>query len=167
MIRFTLFTLLYTAALCSQTGTRPIGREPQLFLDDYSIERTSAGIRKVLHQPVKRGVIQDERGDFGIGDVYLGNLVARDDSQRFHMLYRYPWDDPSVARLHPSIGVDKAQSFRELTGCAVSEDGIRWKKPVLGLAEAPSSFRRERTYTVAASSPPKTTWVCRLISFTT
>jgi hypothetical protein len=67
------------------------------------------------------------------------------------MLYRYPWDDPSVAPLHPSIGEDKAHWFRELTGYATSADGIRWKKPRLGLGEAPATLRKDGPYTVAAT----------------
>jgi hypothetical protein len=67
--------------------------------------------------------------------------VVRDTTGRFHMIYRFAWEDPSV-RDHAGIGADKAHWFRETTGYAVSQDGIRWAKPVLGLIEAPSSFRR-------------------------
>ena len=120
-----------------------IGREPQLFLDDFTVDRLTR-VERVLHQPDRKGWILDEAGrEFGTGGVYLGNIVYRDGQGIFHMLYRYPWDDPSVAPLHPSIGEDKAHWFRELTGYATSTDGIRWKKPRLGLAEAPASFRKE------------------------
>jgi hypothetical protein len=111
-----------------------IGREPQLFLDDFTVDRLT-GVKRVLHPPDRKGLVQDEAGrEFGTGGVYLGNIVYRDGRGVFHMLYRYPWDDPSVAPLHPSIGVDKAHWFRELTGYATSIDGIRWKKPRLGPA---------------------------------
>ncbi|MCX6621333.1 MAG: hypothetical protein NTY38_09670, partial [Acidobacteria bacterium] len=128
-----------------------IDNETQLFLDEFGLERTTA-LRRVLHQPAKHGPILDEHGgDFGVGGVYLGNIVTRDNAGRFHMLYRYAWDDPSVASLSPNIGVDKAHWFRESVGYATSTDGIHWKKPVLGLVDAPSSFRKEGPYSVAAS----------------
>jgi len=80
-----------------------IGAESQLFLDDFTVSRM-VGVRRVLHQPVKRGVILGEHGeDFGLGGVFHGNIVARDRTGRFHMLYRFPWDDPTVSRF-TSIG---------------------------------------------------------------
>ncbi len=143
------------ASLFAQSGALRIGRETQLFLDDFSVDRMT-GLERRLHQAVKRGPILDEQGGpFGVGGVYMGNIVYRDAKGRFHMLYRYPWDDPSVASLHPSIGQDKAHWFRESVAYATSEDGIRWKKPVLGLVEGPASFRKEGPYTVAASVSKK------------
>src|SRR5437588_7322 len=58
------------------------------------------------------------------------------------MVYRFYWEDPAVRRLHPSIGADRAHWFRETVGYATSADGIRWHKPVLGLLEGPTDFRR-------------------------
>ena len=129
-----------------------IDNETQLFLDDSGLERTTA-LRRILHQPSKQGPILNEKGgDFGPGGgIYLGNIVTRDPAGRFHMLYRYAWDDPGVASLSPNIGQDKAHWFRETVGYATSTDGVHWKKPVLGLVDAPSSFRKEGPYSVPAT----------------
>ncbi|MFN0170907.1 MAG: hypothetical protein ACKV22_31200 [Bryobacteraceae bacterium] len=143
--------LLGLCAVSLMAQTLDIGTETQLFLDDYAVDRVS-GLTRSLHSPVKKGLIQDEKGgDFGIGGVYVGNLVTRDNRGRFHMMYRFPWDDPGVRDLHPSIGEDKAHWFRESAAYAYSNDGVRWVKPKLGLIDGPSALRREGPYLVAAS----------------
>src|SRR3954453_6397701 len=120
-----VFLTLSAASLADQPV--PIGAEPQLFLDDFTVARMT-GLHRVLHQPVKRGVILGKDGeDFGFGGVYVGNIVARDRSGRFHMLYRFPWDDPTVSRF-TSIGADKAHWFRESVAYAFSDDGVHWIK---------------------------------------
>jgi hypothetical protein len=119
-----------------------IGHEPQLFLDDWIIASTS-GLTRALHQPVKKGLIKDERGnDWERGGIYHGNVVCRDRSGRFHMTYRYHWWDPGVRDLSPNIGDDKAHWFRETIGYAYSDDGLHWHKPKLGLIDAPFGLRR-------------------------
>ena len=135
-----LLFLLAWSLLRADDRPIAIGRETQLFLDDFTVDWLTR-VKRVLHPPDKKGLVKDEEaGDFGTGGVYLGNIVYRDGKGLFHMLYRYQWDDPSVAPLHPSIGEDKAHWFRELTGYATSADGIRWKKPRAGVTAAPIDF---------------------------
>jgi hypothetical protein len=123
-----------------------IADEPQLFLDDWLIDR-STNLTRTLHPPKKHGLIKNADGsDWERGDVYMGNIVCRDDSGRFHMTYRYMWDDPGVKSLHPNIGDDKAHWYRQSTAYATSADGIQWEKPDLGLVDGPARFRRNAEY---------------------
>jgi hypothetical protein len=116
-----------------------VGLEPRLFLDDHLVE-SSRGLDLKLHRPRKAGLILEADGrPWELGDQIS---VVRDLQGRFHMTYRFFWWDPAVRDLHPSIGEDKAHWFRETHGYAVSDDGRRWSKPVLGLAEGPTGFAR-------------------------
>jgi hypothetical protein len=110
-----------------------------LFVDDWMVERMT-DLKRTLHQPVKKGPIQEADGQPWVWGV--GPSVVRDSTGRFHMVYRAGWSDPGVRDLHPSIGSDKAQWIRRTYAYAQSEDGIRWKKPVLGLVDGPTSLRR-------------------------
>jgi hypothetical protein len=51
-----------------------------------------------------------------------------------------------VRNLHPSIGDDKAHWFRVSTAYATSQDGIRWHKPKLGLADGPTGFTKQAEF---------------------
>lgn len=113
-----------------------IGTESQLFVDDYLIDRNQ-GLKRVLHQPQKQGLIKEADGrDFERGAVYLGKIVCRDNAGKFHMTYRYYWWDEELQKL-PRVGIDKAHWFHETTGYATSTDGIHWTKPDLGRFDAP------------------------------
>lgn len=123
---------------------RAIASEPQLFLDEWIVER-SRGIARTLHRPTKHGLIKHADGsDWERGDCYVdgGHIATRDRAGRFHLTYRYHWWDPAVSKLHPSIGEDKAHWFRESVAYATSDDGIRWHRPKLGLAEGPTGFKK-------------------------
>jgi hypothetical protein len=127
------------AARVQEVHAIPIHQEPQLFLDDRIVER-SEGLKRTLHQPTKRGVIKEADGrDWKRGGVYLGKIVCRDSSGKFHMTYRYYWWDPALQKV-PAVGIDKAHWFHETVGYAMSDDGIHWEKPRLGLFNAPSQF---------------------------
>ena len=112
--------------------------ESQLFLDDHLIA-SMTGLERIVHRPVKQGLIQEANGaPWERGDA---PAVVRDSDGRFHLYYRFLWEDPSVRDLHEGIGNDKAHWFRRTVGYAVSDDGIRWSKPVLGLFDGPTGFR--------------------------
>lgn len=119
--------------------------EPQLFLDDAVVARAD-GLSRTLHPPVKKGLIQEADGrPWDRGDVYHGNIVCRDAAGRFHMTYRYMWWDAAVQKFK-EIGADRAHWFRESIGYATSDDGIRWRKPRLGLVEAPTEFAPQEAF---------------------
>src|SRR5207249_8691917 len=102
------------------------GRTRLLLADEVIAEMK--GLRRVLHQPRKAGLIEEADGrPWELGDQIS---VVRDLRGRFRMTYRFHWPDPSVRDLHPGIGPDKAHWFRQTTGYAVNNDGIRWTKPV-------------------------------------
>jgi hypothetical protein len=109
-----------------------------LFIDDQFVECVRGATRK-LHQPKKAGLIQEEDGSpWQCGDQ---RSVVRDLRGRFHMTYRFMWPDPSVRSLDPRITEDKYTWIRSTIGYAVSDDGIRWTKPVLNLVDGPTGFR--------------------------
>ncbi|MFV1968324.1 MAG: twin-arginine translocation signal domain-containing protein, partial [Pirellulaceae bacterium] len=115
--------------------TRAIATTRQLFLDNWIVERTS-GLERTLHQPEKKGLIQEADGrPWERGHV---NWFARDRKGLFHMRYRFIWWD---AARKASAAKFPAEQFQSLNGYAVSDDGIRWRKPVLGLVEGPTGFR--------------------------
>ncbi|MBI4582829.1 MAG: hypothetical protein HY717_02175 [Planctomycetes bacterium] len=125
-------------SFAADNTARDIGSQEQLFLDDWIIERTS-GLSRTLHRPVKKGLIQEADGrPWERGGV---TTAVRDAGGRFHMTYNLLYWDPSVRHLHPSIGDDKAHWFRIVPCYAVSDDGVRWQKPVLGLVSGPTGFR--------------------------
>src|SRR5438445_4056414 len=149
-------TVLGAAAIGSSSSVwaeqRPlklIGSEPQLFLDDWIVEQAS-GLRRTLHHPTKKGLIKEADGrDWVNGDVYMGNIVCRDNRGRFHMTYRYGWWDPGVRNLDPNIGDDKAHWERYATAYAFSDDGFHWQKPKLGLLDGPTGFRKQSEFPYA------------------
>jgi len=114
---------------------RDIAAERQLFLDNWIVERTN-GLKRTLHQPEKKGVIQEADGrPWERGHV---DWLARDRKGLFHMRYRHIWWD---AARKASAEKFPAEQFQSLNGYAVSDDGVRWRKPVLGLVEGPTGFR--------------------------
>jgi hypothetical protein len=127
-----------SAATPAEDKPLAIGREAQLFLDDHLIEH-SEGLARRFHQPRKEGLLLEADGrPWQRGDQLS---VVRAPDGKFHMTYRFAWEDPSVRDLHPGIGDDKAHWFRLSTAYATSGDGIRWHKPALNLAEGPTGFR--------------------------
>ena len=109
---------------------------PQLFLDKRIIEQT-ADLKRTLHRPEKKGLIQEADGrPWERGGV---RSVVRDAQHRFHMCYRMYWYDEELMKARKDSPIE---GIRTLYGYAISNDGIRWQKPVLGLADAPTGFRR-------------------------
>lgn len=145
------FACGFAKSASGQSAPATIGHEPQLFLDDGMIA-TSTRLKRTVHQPVKKGLIKDARGnDWDRGGIYHGNIVCRDSHGRFHMTYRYSWWDPRVRNLSPNIGEDKAHWFRETIGYVFSDDGVHWNKPKLGLTDAPTRFERIKDFPFEAA----------------
>ncbi len=92
----------------------------QLFLDDYVIER-STGFQRVLHHPTPQGVVikADKPWEtLGLSVMYVG----RREDGRFECYYR----------------VHGSNLPGDTTAYAVSDDGIHWDKPNLGLVDGPN-----------------------------
>ncbi|MFN0053527.1 MAG: twin-arginine translocation signal domain-containing protein [Planctomycetales bacterium] len=134
-----------TSSLFADERPLDIGRETQLFIDDFLV-RQQAGLKRTLHQPKKRGLIKEADGrDWERGAVYVGKIVCQDNAGKFHMTYRYYWWDAELQKL-PRIGIDKAHWFHEVVGYATSDDGIHWTKPILNRAEAPTKLVPSKTF---------------------
>jgi len=108
-------------------------REPhwQLFLDNHVIER-STGFRRVLHRPQSRGVVlkPDQPWETNIGGpMYVG----RRTDGRLECYYRA-----------------HGAAVKEPIGYAVSQDGLHWEKPALGLVQAGGSKQNN----LVPCSPP-------------
>lgn len=123
-------------------NTIEIGSTWQLFLDDFLIEQMS-GLSRVLHPPRKCGVVLegDEPWESAGVHVHPDNGVFRDDDRgKWHMLYRAMTWEPQLARTLEHNPGDRAHHFRARPAYAWSDDGMRWHKPKLGLADAPAEL---------------------------
>ncbi len=109
-----------------------IGSHSQLFIDDHIVE-SAVGVHRQLHRPTRHEgnpVLQaDMPWEQGGNGVYLyGGTVMYDEEDRvFKMWYR----TASVER-----GSDGSEVQGAYKACyAVSEDGLRWERQLLGLVE--------------------------------
>ena len=109
------------SALRAEESPLDIGSRRQLFVDGSLIERM-AGVRQVLHHPVRRETaIGPEHPWEKFGVSYM---VTFRDQGKFRAWYRV--DAASF------VGKQKRRS---MTAYAESDDGIRWHKPKLGIIE--------------------------------
>lgn len=117
------------------TAPIEIGSTRQLFLDDHIVD-TMDGVVRQFHRPTRwegNPVIQaDQPWERGGGGVYLfgGTVMYDGEDGLFKMWYRtsMPMVASATRSLREPEGVYKA--------CyAVSDDGIHWHKPALGLTE--------------------------------
>ena len=94
-------------------------REPhwELFLDDYIIER-STGFRRELRHPKPRGVVLPADQPWESQGLSF-NYVGRRKDGKLECYYR----------------THGANVPNDTTGYAVSDDGIHWQRPDLGLVE--------------------------------
>lgn len=91
----------------------------ELFLDDHIIAR-STGFRRVVHHPEPRGIVipADQPWETqGVSPMYVG----RRKEGSLECYYRVHGGDFPV----------------EATAYAISQDGIHWDKPILGLVRGP------------------------------
>ena len=101
-----------------------IGRERQLFVDNALIGKAE-NVTRQIHQPVRspHNPMLDDQTVW-----WLQHVIKFDESPRFRM-----WYNPAV-NFHlwkPN------QRIRFVTAYAVSEDGVNWERPDLGLYKIP------------------------------
>ena len=97
--------------------TRDIGTRLELFVDDWLIEKMD-GVTLRMHHPVRREVaLQFNRPWEGPSSSFPRVMK---DGDRYRMWYR---------------AADKSVAGSERTGYAESENGIRWRRPALGIVD--------------------------------
>ena len=101
-----------------------IGRERQLFLDNYLIAE-SENVTRLVHQPKRVSKPVLTRGKNSDGVIVL-QVRRFETSPKFRMSY---W---SWRRWHK---LPSGQEIRFATSYATSEDGVHWKVPNLDLFE--------------------------------
>lgn len=116
----TILTLVTSTSALGDERVVDVGSRRQLFVGQDLIEKLD-GARQVLHRPVRREIaIKPEHPWENFGVSYM---VSFKDGDRFRAWYR----------------VDAAEfgnsKRRAMTAYAESDDGIRWRKPKLGIIE--------------------------------
>jgi hypothetical protein len=73
--------------------------------------------------------------------------VGRREDGSFFAFYRALWWDPgSTENLPGQMKRDRAHHMRQSVAYAVSRDGLRWEKPVLGLVKSPAGVEYKGTF---------------------
>ena len=115
--------LVVAAPAVGADGPVDIGSRRELFVDTHLIERLDGSAERRLHHPRPRGVV------FVTDRPWEGNTSAYftifRDGQLCRMYYRGSHFDPKTRKA----------THREVTCYAESRDGIRWRRPELGLVE--------------------------------
>ena len=101
-----------------------IGTRRELFVDEALIESITGEARQVLHHPTPRGVVLvNDKPWEGNG---LNYVTVLKDGDTFRMYYR-------------TNKFDVLHQFKEITPevicVALSQDGVHWERPNLGLVE--------------------------------
>lgn len=113
-------------AVESLDDTISIGSRRELFVDDYLIEQLVGKANQQLHQPVPREIVLNHDADWeGTGCGYHSIFQ---DGDLYRMYYK-AW--------HLGVSQGKLDTDRHPLFCcyAESDDGITWRKPMLGLHE--------------------------------
>ena len=101
-----------------------VGDRKQLFLDDGFLVERVEGVRYVMHQPFRHPqnplMVPEAPREL---QVQLYGSVLRDEEDQVHKMWY-------TARVH-KYGKDSAVQV----GYAVSEDGLQWSRPALGLVD--------------------------------
>lgn len=129
-----------------------IGSVPQLFLDDRMIARME-GCRRQFHRPTRwsgNPVIKAEEaweaGPARNGAYLFGGTVLYDEADRLYKMW-YRTSEVSTDVDRPGAGavvnsIDGPVPYGGYRSCyAVSNDGLIWEKPNLGLVEYAGSRR--------------------------
>jgi hypothetical protein len=133
-----------TSAAESDTDAISIGSRRELFVDDYLIDTLTGGARQQLHQPVPCEIaLTHDAAWEGTGSGYHSVFQ---DGDLYRMYYK-AW--------HLDVGKDKLNTERHPLFCcyAESDDGIVWRKPMLGLHEFQGSKQNNITMTSGPVGP--------------
>jgi len=117
-----LLIVAFHSTLFSQINVLNIGSRRELFLDDYLIESTNGSVELRLHKPVMREVVMVHDAPWE-GNTCGYHVVLRDGDQ-YRMYYRGS---------HTPFAEREVRS--PVTCCAISCDGIHWKRPHFGIFE--------------------------------
>ena len=107
-----------------------------LFLDDHVISRVT-GFDRVVHHPRSMGVAIPSDQPWETAGGGLAFVDRREDGT-FFAFYRAMWWDAGIAEVLKEGKEDIAHHISSAMAYAVSEDGIHWDKPTLGLLDAPA-----------------------------
>lgn len=109
----------------------------QLFIDDYIIAR-STGFDKVLHKPRSLGIVVPADKPWETNGIRPHHVGRKPDGS-FFMFYDAMWWDIDRAADYKSEGMkkDRAHHYVHRIAYAISDDGIHWHKPNLGLVDSP------------------------------
>lgn len=115
-----------------------IGSRLELLVDDYLVERLQGTAEWRLHQPQPQEIVMRHEEPWeGSGSGYHNIFQA---GGRYRMYYKAYRPAPAAAaedpgRREPSKSKDAAPVYPRFCCYAESDDGIHWRKPVLGLHE--------------------------------
>jgi len=101
-----------------------IGQNRQLFVDDYLIDEMSA-LERIFHRPTKEPapvIVPDRPWEESSFLGIVGNSVLYDEEAKQYRMYYI---------IYQMIGLSERQHF----AVAVSDDGLNWTKPELGVAD--------------------------------
>lgn len=102
-----------------------LGGRRELFLDDFLVARMQGEARRAFHRPVPREVV------LTFDQPWEGNTSAHatvfQDGGKYRMYYRASGYEIAGAKLEPP--------HPAFTAFAESDDGVRWTRPGLGVAE--------------------------------
>ena len=116
-----------------------------LFLDDAAVARAT-GFDRVLHHPKPRGVVIPADRPWETNGV-MPTYVGRRADGSFVCLYTAMWwdiDRAEAAGASASVRQDRPHQIFTAAAYAVSDDGVNWRKPSLGLVETPAGVDRAR-----------------------
>ncbi len=102
-----------------------VGSRLELLVDDYVVDKMTGGARRVLHHPTPREIVFV--GDASWEGSGCGYFSVFQDGELYRMYY-HGWQ--------LTVTQGRLTLPHELFTCyAESRDGIRWRKPELGLVE--------------------------------
>lgn len=124
-LTFACCALMLSSLVAAPAQPLNIGTNPQLFVDDYLIERLD-GLKREVQQPQRHGPPVLDSKTFGVTQPYL--TVLRDAATgKWRMFYNHGpaiWhadSEDGIAWKNPRVAFDCPRGY----GCSVVDDGAR------------------------------------------